>query len=56
LLMQLLLTAERHFAIALRMPNQLFTTTPVSSNGFGSPLQDVSSRALNLMEDILSTY
>jgi hypothetical protein len=56
LCMQLLLTTKRHFAIALRMPVKLSATCPGSLNGCGGPRWDVSMRALNPMEDILSTY
>jgi hypothetical protein len=42
--------------IALWMPVRLSVTTPASLSGRGGPWWDVSRRALNLMEDILSTY
>jgi hypothetical protein len=54
--MQLLLTTKWHFTIALWMPVRLSAATPASLNGCGSHWWDVSRRALNLMEDILSTY
>jgi hypothetical protein len=38
------------------MPVRLSATTPASLNGSGCPRWDVSKRALNLMENILSTY
>jgi hypothetical protein len=53
--MQLLLTTKRHF-IAVWMPVRLSAATPVSLHGCGGPCWGVSRRALNLMEDILSTY
>jgi hypothetical protein len=56
LCMQLLLTTERYFAIALWMFVRLSATTPASLSGCGGPWWDVSRRALNLMEDILGTY
>jgi hypothetical protein len=56
LCMQLLFATKIHFAIALWMPVRLTATTPASLNGCGSPWEDVSRRALNLMEDILSSY
>jgi hypothetical protein len=54
--MQLLLTTKRHFTIELKMPVRLHADTPTSLNGCGSPLCDVSTRALNVMEDIWSAY
>jgi hypothetical protein len=56
LCMQLLLTTKRHFTIALWLPVRLSATTPASLNGCGGPCWDVSRRALNLMEGILSIY
>jgi hypothetical protein len=55
LCMQLLLTMKRHFTIASPMPVRLSPTTPVSMIGCSGPWWDVLRRALNLMEDILST-
>jgi hypothetical protein len=54
LCMQLLLTTKRH--ITLWMPVKLSATTPASLHGCGGPWWDVSRRALNLMEGILSAY
>jgi hypothetical protein len=48
-----LLTTKRYSTVALWMPASLSATT---SNGRGGPWWDVSRRALNLMEDIWSTY
>jgi hypothetical protein len=42
-------------ALHHRMPVRLSATVPASLNGCGGPW-DVSRRALNLMEDILSAY
>jgi hypothetical protein len=53
---QFLLTRKRHFTIALWMPVRLPATTPASLHGCGCPWWEVPRRALNLMEDILSTY
>jgi hypothetical protein len=47
---------ERHFTIALWMLVRLSATTPESLNGFGGPRWDMSRRALNFMQDIVSTY
>jgi hypothetical protein len=38
------------------MPVRLSTATAAFLNGCGGPLRDVSRRALNRMEDILSAY
>jgi hypothetical protein len=54
LYLQPLLTTKRH--IALWMPVRVSATTPVSLHGCGGPSWDMSRRALNLVEDILSTY
>jgi hypothetical protein len=42
--------------MALRIPVRLQATTPASLNGCGGPWWKVLMRALNLMEDILSTF
>jgi hypothetical protein len=56
LCMQLLFTTNRHFTIALWMPIRLSPTALASLNRNGDRWWDLSRRALNLMEDILSTY
>jgi hypothetical protein len=56
LCMQLLLTTKRRFTIAVWMPVRLSATAPPSVNGCDGPWWNVPRRALNLMEDILSTY
>jgi hypothetical protein len=53
--MQLLLTTKRHFTIALWMPVRLSAATPASLHRCGGPWWDVSRRASNFMEAILST-
>jgi hypothetical protein len=45
-----------HFTIWFQMSVRLSATPAASLNGCGGPLWDMSRRALNLMEDILSTY
>jgi hypothetical protein len=47
---------EEELTIALWTPVRLLATTPESLNGSGGPWWDASRRALNVMEDILSTY
>jgi hypothetical protein len=47
---------QRHFTIALWMCVGLSATTPASLNGCCGPWWDMSRRALNLMEGILSIY
>jgi hypothetical protein len=47
---------RRHFTIAIWLPVRLSATTPASFNGWGRPWWDVSRRALNLTEGILSSY
>jgi hypothetical protein len=54
--MPLLLTSNRHFTIALWMSVRQSANTSASLNGCVGPWWDVSRCALNLMEDILSTY
>jgi hypothetical protein len=50
------LTTKRHFTLALWMPVRLSATTPAFLNRCGrGPWWDVLRRALDLMEDILST-
>jgi hypothetical protein len=48
------MTTNRHFTFALWMPIRLSATTLASLNGCGGPWWDMSRRALNLLEDILS--
>jgi hypothetical protein len=42
--------------LALWAPVRLSATTPASLDGCGGPWWDISTRALNLMEDVLSAY
>jgi hypothetical protein len=55
LCMQLLLTTKRHFTVALWM-RQTIHNYPDILNGCGGAWWVVSRLALNVMEDILSTY
>jgi hypothetical protein len=56
LCVRLLLTTKTHHTIALCVPVGLSKTTPASLKGCCGPWWDLSRRALNLIDDILSTY